>query len=70
MPASLVNRVALVTGSAKRLGRAVAIHLAQEGADVVIHYRSSEAEARSAVAEVEKLGRRSIALSGRPRRRR
>ncbi len=64
MSAPLLDRVALVTGSAKRLGRAVAIHLAQEGADVVIHYRSSEAEARSAVAEIEKLGRRSIALSG------
>jgi pteridine reductase len=64
MPASLLNRVALVTGSAKRLGRAVAVGLAQEGADVVIHYRSSEADARSAVAEIEKLGRRSIALPG------
>ncbi len=64
MPNSLLSRVALVTGSAKRLGRAVAVGLAQEGADVVIHYRSSDAEARSAVAEIEKLGRRSIALSG------
>jgi len=64
MPTSLLNRVALVTGSAKRLGRAVALGLAQQGADVVIHYRSSDAEARSAVAEIEKLGRRSIALPG------
>jgi pteridine reductase len=63
MDAPLLNRVALVTGSAKRLGRAVALRLAREGADVVIHYRSSEAEARETVAEVEKLGRRGLALS-------
>jgi len=62
MPASLSNRVALVTGSGKRLGRAVAIGLAEQGTDVVIHYRSSRAEALDAVAEIEKLGRRSIAL--------
>jgi NAD(P)-dependent dehydrogenase (short-subunit alcohol dehydrogenase family) len=62
MDAPLLDRVALVTGSAKRLGRAVALRLAQEGAHVVIHYRSSEAEARAVVAEIEKLGRRGIAL--------
>jgi pteridine reductase len=59
----LQGRVALVTGAARRLGRAVALHLAEEGADVVIHYRSSGADAHSAVTEIEKFGRRGIAIA-------
>jgi pteridine reductase len=62
MTESLLNHVALVTGSGKRLGRAVALGLAGQGADVVVHYRSSEQEALGVAAEIEKLGRRSIAL--------
>jgi pteridine reductase len=58
----LLNHVALVTGSGKRLGRAVALGLADQGADVVVHYRSSKREAYEVVAEIEKLGRRSTAL--------
>jgi len=63
MPESLNPRVALVTGAGKRLGRAVALRLAAEGCDLVIHYRSSEREAREVVSEVEKLGRRAVAVS-------
>ena len=58
----LQGGVALVTGAAKRIGRAVAMRLAMEGADVVIHYNRSKVEADGAVAEIEKLGRKAVAL--------
>jgi pteridine reductase len=59
----LTGRVGLVTGAGKRLGRAVALRLAQEGADVAVHYRGSEKEAAEVVAEIEKLGRRAVAIA-------
>jgi pteridine reductase len=59
----LAGRVALVTGAGKRLGRAVALRLASEGADVAVHYGQSGAEAREVVAEIEKMGRRAAAFS-------
>ena len=59
---SIAGKVALVTGAAKRLGRAAAVRLAEDGADVVVHYRSSQLEAQDAVKEIEKLGRRSVAI--------
>src|SRR5579863_5118374 len=58
----LAGRVALVTGAGKRLGRALALRLASEGADVAVHYGKSEAEAREVVAEIEQLGRRAAAF--------
>jgi pteridine reductase len=62
MNAQLNGRVALVTGAAKRIGRAVAVRLASEGADVVIHYNRSKAEAVDAAAEIARLGRKGVAL--------
>ena len=53
---------ALVTGAAKRIGRAIALDLAADGWDVAIHFNSSDAEATDAVAAIERLGRRSAAL--------
>ena len=54
--------MALVTGAAKRLGHAVALRLAEEGVDMVVHYNSSSVEAQATRAEIEALGRRAVAL--------
>ncbi len=58
---SLANQVALVTGSATGIGRAIALGLARAGADVVCHGRDDAAD--DLVAEIRKLGRRSFGIS-------
>jgi NAD(P)-dependent dehydrogenase (short-subunit alcohol dehydrogenase family) len=55
-------RVALVTGAARRLGRAIALGLAGAGWDVAVHYRHSEREALDTVEAIRALGRRAVAL--------
>ena len=54
--------VALVTGGAKRLGRAIALDLAAHGFDVAVHYRGSKAEALATVAELQSLGAAAFAF--------
>ena len=54
--------VALVTGAARRIGRAVSLALADAGWDVVVHYRGAAADAEALVAEIEGRGRRAHAL--------
>jgi len=58
----LARRVALVTGGARRLGRATVLELAALGADVAIHARTSGREARALAALVRKKGRRAVVL--------
>lgn len=58
----LSGKVALVTGGAKRLGRAAALALAQAGADVAVTYLSSEAEVRRTSKELEKTGAQVLAI--------
>src|SRR5579864_2992604 len=58
----LSGKVALVTGAAKRIGRSVALRLASEGADVIVNYRGSKAEADGVVAEIADMGRRAIGV--------
>jgi NAD(P)-dependent dehydrogenase (short-subunit alcohol dehydrogenase family) len=58
-----VRPVALVTGGAKRLGRSIALTLAQDGWDVALHYGRSAAAAEQTLEELRKLGAQAIALS-------
>lgn len=56
---NLEDRVVLVTGAAKRLGREIALACARRGAHVAVHYRRSAAGARRTAAEIRELGRRA-----------
>ncbi|MBU0716972.1 MAG: SDR family oxidoreductase [Planctomycetes bacterium] len=54
--------VALVTGGARRVGRAIVLELARAGCDVAIHYRTSRTEAEEVAGEVSRTGRRALAI--------
>ena len=56
----LDGRIALVSGSSRGIGRAIALAYAGEGADVVVNYRSAESAAGEVAAEIEELGRRTL----------
>lgn len=62
MELALKGRTALVTGAAKRLGRDTALALAEGGADVVVHYRTSRDEAEQVTEQIRRLGRRAHCL--------
>ncbi len=56
------GRVALVTGASRGLGRATALRLAREGADVAVNYQSRRDAAEEVCAEIRRLGRKSVAV--------
>ncbi len=58
----LEGRVAVVTGASRGMGRAIALRLARDGADCVVMYRQERGRADEVVAEVERSGRRALAL--------
>ena len=59
---NLAGRVALVTAGSKGIGRAIALRLAADGADVAISYAHDDAAAAESVAAIESLGRRALAM--------
>jgi enoyl-[acyl-carrier protein] reductase III len=54
------GKIALVTGSGRGIGRAIALHFARHGADVAVNFFRNRAPAEATVAEIEKLGRRAL----------
>jgi len=58
----LAGKVALVTGSSQGIGAAIAVRLAEEGADIIVNYRSHPEEGIAVKAQCESKGRRSVAI--------
>ncbi len=59
---TLLGKAALVTGGARRIGRAIALELALAGADITVTYRNSRTEAEEVLQLINQLGRQAIAL--------
>ncbi len=62
MSFDITGKIALVTGGARDIGRAISLELARNGADIVVNFNSSKADADATVREITKLGRRAIAV--------
>jgi len=58
----LEGKVALITGAGKRLGRAVALRLAEEGMDVAVHYGASAKDAAEVVGKILEMGKKAVAI--------
>jgi meso-butanediol dehydrogenase/(S,S)-butanediol dehydrogenase/diacetyl reductase len=60
----MTTRIALVTGAARGIGRAIALRLAEDGLDVAVNDLSNTPELDDVVREIESKGRRSLAVPG------
>jgi enoyl-[acyl-carrier protein] reductase III len=56
------NKIALITGSSRGIGRAIALRLASEGASIVVNYRRNAEQAEAVVAEIARLGSPALAV--------
>jgi acetoacetyl-CoA reductase/3-oxoacyl-[acyl-carrier protein] reductase len=63
-PKPLQGKVALVTGSARGIGRAIAVELAERGATVAVNYRTSAAEAEKLSADIQEMGSECLLIKG------
>jgi 3-oxoacyl-[acyl-carrier protein] reductase len=64
MSAKLEGKVAIVTGASKGIGASIAVHLASEGAAVVVNYATSKEAADRIVGEISAAGGRAVAIQG------
>ncbi|MEX0367173.1 MAG: SDR family NAD(P)-dependent oxidoreductase [Ruegeria sp.] len=62
MTYDLTGKTVLITGGSRSIGRATALRMARDGADVILTYRSKASEAAQVVAEIAALGRKATAL--------
>ncbi len=60
----LEGKVALVTGASRGIGKAIALMLAENGADIAVNFAGSTAAAEAVAAEIEKMGRKAILVQG------
>jgi enoyl-[acyl-carrier protein] reductase III len=56
------NKVAVITGSGRGIGREIALHLARNGADIIVNFFRNRAPAEETAAEIEKLGRKAVVV--------
>lgn len=61
---SLANKVVVITGGSRGIGRAAAVLMARAGADIVFDYQKNQESADEVLAEVRKLGRKAVAVKG------
>ena len=59
-----MSKIALVTGSSRGIGKAIALALAKDGYDIIIHYRKEEDKAKNVAKEIETTGRKTYLVQG------